>query len=79
MKEYDKAIIGFVKVETDYDFPEWTSKALLETARVLILQKKDKEANQILKKVMIDFKGSEEASLAADILASREEPTIDEE
>ena len=78
MKEYDNAIVSFVKVETDYDFPEWTSKALLETARVLILQNKDKEANLILKKVIKDYKGLEEATMASDILASREEPEIQE-
>lgn len=78
MKQYDNAIIAFVRVETDYDFPEWTSKALLETARILMIQNKNKEANLILKKVVNDYKGSEEASLAADLLASREEPEIQE-
>lgn len=73
MKQYDNAIIAFVKVETDYDFPEWTSKALLETARVLIVQNKNSEANLILKKVSSTYKGSEEASLAADLLAAREQ------
>ncbi|HBM15046.1 MAG TPA: hypothetical protein DD381_01650 [Lentisphaeria bacterium] len=77
MKEFDKAIIAFIKVETDYDFPEWISKAQLETARVLMLQNKDKEANQILKKVITDYKGTEEASIASDILSSREEKAFD--
>jgi len=78
MKEYDKAIVAFVKVETNYDFPEWTSKALLEQARIMILQNKNKEANLVLKKIVKEYKGSDEASLAADILASREEPEIQE-
>lgn len=71
MKQFDNAIIAFVKVETDYDFLEWTSKALLETARVLILENKNTEANLILKKVADTYKGSDEASLAADLLAAR--------
>lgn len=73
MKQYDNAIIAFIKVETNYDFPEWTSKALLETARVLIVQNRNSEANLILKKVADTYKGTDEGSLAVDLLSAREQ------
>lgn len=70
MKNYDKAIKELVKVEL-YPFPEWTAKAMLETGQALDRKGLADRATEQYKKVVDQFPGTDEATLADELLRER--------
>ena len=64
LKQYDKAVIEFSKVENLYKFPQWQSKAVYETARAL-LQTEDRDgARETLERLVKDYPETQAATAA---------------
>ncbi len=63
-KKYDDAIREFIKVEVTFDFPEWRSKALLQTGQALELKGDKAKAVEHYKQVIADYPGTDAATLA---------------
>ena len=66
--KYEQAVKEFVKVELAYNYPKWTSKAMLEMSQALDRMKKIEQANDILEKLIKKYPGTDEAIAAAELL-----------
>lgn len=71
LKEYNEAIKAMVKVEVNYNYPEWSVKANLEMGQILDQKGEVKRANEQFRKVIKEYKGTPEATVAREILESR--------
>ena len=66
--KYEQALKEFVKVELGYNFPEWTSKSLLEMSQVLESMGERIRAQEILEKLIAKYPGTDEAIAASELL-----------
>ena len=64
LKDCDKAIKALMKVEVLYDWPEWSSKALLEAGRALEQLNKRKEARERYEELIKKYPASDAATVA---------------
>jgi len=71
LKEFDEAIKSFVKVEINYNYPKWTVKAILEMGQALDQKGEAKRANEQFRKVVEQFPGTPEATVAKELLLER--------
>lgn len=68
-KDYDRAIKEFVKVELNYPkFKKWTSRSILELGQALDRKGNKDAAITQYKKVVRKYQGTDEASLARELL-----------
>ncbi|MCK5843330.1 MAG: tetratricopeptide repeat protein, partial [Victivallales bacterium] len=69
MREYEKSVTELVKVEVNYSrFKQWASKAMLEMGQALDKLGKKKQALEQYKKVAAKFPGTNEASVANELI-----------
>jgi TolA-binding protein len=54
-KRYPEATTALLTVPYTYDYPQWSSAALLEAARLLVEQQQPKPAGKLLEKVIKDY------------------------
>ena len=79
MREYEKAVTALVKVEVNYaKFKQWSSKAMLEMGMALDKIGKKKQALEQYKKVTAKFAGTNEASVANELIQQHEIYSKDE-
>ena len=71
-KKLEDAIKEFIRVESKYSFPDWTSKAILELGRIREVQGKEKEAMARYAEVMKRFPKTPAAAAAKSLLAKLE-------
>ena len=71
LREYDEAIKAMVKVEINYNYPEWTAKAILEMGQALDQKGERKRANEQFRKVVEQFPGTSESVVAKELLVER--------
>lgn len=64
LKEFDKAIGELVKVELHYGFPQWSSKALLETGNALTAKGDEASAIERFNEVIQRYPATAEATVA---------------
>jgi len=70
LKDWDRAIKAFIKVEANYDFPTWSSKALLEIGQALQQRGSPKRAIERYEEVVKKYPDSGAAAVAWDLLKS---------
>ncbi len=63
-KRYGDAATAFLVVPFTYDYPEWSAAALCEAARTLALDKKPRQAERLLRRVLKDHPKSKWAEVA---------------
>ena len=64
MKKYDEAVKALIKVEVMHAFPQWSSKALLETGRALEIPGKIEAAKARYREVIEKYPQSDAAAVA---------------
>ncbi len=64
MKNYDEAVKALIKVEILYAYPKWSSKALLETGRVLDLLGKKEQALERYQELIRKYPEDDAATVA---------------
>ena len=78
MKKYNQAVKALVQVELNYSkFKNWSSRAMLEMGQVLDKLGKKEQAIEQYKKVVKKFPGSNEASVATELLQMHQVYTVD--
>jgi cellulose synthase operon protein C len=63
-KRLPEATTALLVVPYTYDYPQWSSAALLEAARLLVEQQQPKQAAKLLEKVIKDYPETEWAKAA---------------
>jgi TolA-binding protein len=63
-KDFDRAISELIKVELHYGFPQWSSKAVLETGNALVAKGDKASAIERFQEVITRYPGTDEATLA---------------
>ncbi|MGF1450246.1 MAG: tetratricopeptide repeat protein [Opitutales bacterium] len=66
--QHDAAIKELVKVDVNYNYPQWSSRAILEIGQVLVRQGRDPQASERFEEVVVRFPGTREATAAQEIL-----------
>ena len=64
MKNYDEAVKALIKVEILYAYPKWSSKALLETGRVMDLLGKKEQARERYRELIQKYPEDDAATIA---------------
>jgi TolA-binding protein len=67
-KRYGDAATAFLVVPFTYDYPEWSAAALVEAARTLVEDKKPRQAETLLRRVLKDHPKSKWAEVAQERL-----------
>jgi TolA-binding protein len=67
-KRYGDAVAAFLLVPFSYDFPEWSAAGLCEAAQTLVADKKPRQAEKLLRRVIQDYPRSPWAGVARERL-----------
>lgn len=70
LEDYNEAVKALIKVEVMYAYPQWSAKALLETARALALPGNTEEAKARYREVIAKYPDSDAATVAKEQLNS---------
>jgi TolA-binding protein len=67
-KRYGDAAAAFLVVSLTYDYPEWSAAGLCEAARTLVIEKKHRQAEKLLRRVIQEHPRSKWAEVAREKL-----------
>jgi len=67
-KRYGDAAAAFLVVSLTYDYPEWAAAGLCEAARTLVIEKKHRQAEKLLRRVIQEHPRSKWAEVAREKL-----------